>query len=115
MLNVCIAVGRGSQASVHAAGQVGDAVGTRQDKLGGELAERDFALAAAEPGSDGASDVGISALGQCRSVHASCSDTALKMASASRPASWRASGVGGSQTTGPARSRSRPRNWYCDS
>src|SRR5271157_4980476 len=56
--------------SVHAAGQVGDAVGTRQAKPGGELAKRDFAVAAAEPGSDGASDVGISALGQCRSVQA---------------------------------------------
>src|SRR5271157_5467693 len=32
------------------------------------------------------------------------------MASASRPASCRASGVGGSQTTGPASSRSRSRN-----
>ncbi|HKM55578.1 MAG TPA: hypothetical protein VJY33_19390, partial [Isosphaeraceae bacterium] len=52
-------LGTGSQASVHAAGLVGDAVGTRQAKLGGELAERDFAVAAAEPGSDGASDVGI--------------------------------------------------------
>ena len=81
--------GMGSQASVHAAGQVGDAVGTRQAKPGGELAERVFAVAAAEPGSDGASDVGISAMGHCRSVHASCSDTALKMASASRPAKSR--------------------------
>ena len=57
--------GMGSQASVHAAGQVGNAVGTRQAKEGGELVERDFAVAAAEPGSHGASDVGISALGQC--------------------------------------------------
>jgi hypothetical protein len=57
--------GTGLQASVHAAGQVGDAVGTRQAKPGGELAERVFAVAAAEPGSDGASDVGISAMGQC--------------------------------------------------
>jgi len=56
--------GMGSQASVHAAGQVGNAVGTRQAKEGGELVERDFAVAAAEPGSHGASDVGISALGQ---------------------------------------------------
>src|SRR5271157_3205840 len=51
-------------------GSGGDAVGTRQAKPGGELAKRDFAVAAAEPGSDGASDVGISALGQCRSVQA---------------------------------------------
>ena len=62
--------GMGSQASVDASGQVGDAVGTRQAKPGGELAERDFAVAAAEPGSDGASDVGVSAMGQCRSVQA---------------------------------------------
>ena len=46
-------LGTGLQASVHAAGQVGDAVGTRQAKPGGELAERVFAVvAAAEPGSD---------------------------------------------------------------
>ena len=57
--------GLGSQASVHAAGQVGNAVGTRQAKSGGEFARRDFAVAAAEPGNDSASDVGISALGQC--------------------------------------------------
>ncbi len=63
-------VGTGLQASVHVAGQVGDAVGTRQAKPGGEFAERVFAVAAAEPGSDGASDVGISAMGHCRSVQA---------------------------------------------
>ena len=57
--------GMGSQASVHAAGQVGNAVGTRQAKEGGELVERDFAVAAAEPGSHRTSDVGIYALGQC--------------------------------------------------
>jgi hypothetical protein len=102
--------GPGSQASVHAAGLLGDAVGTRQAKLGGELAERDFAVAAAEPGSDGASDVGISALASADRSKPSCSDTALKMAAASRPASCRASGAGGSQTTGPDSSRSRPRN-----
>ena len=63
-------LGTGLQASVHAAGQVGNAVGTRQAKPGGELAERVFAVAAAEPGSDGASDVGVSAMGYCRSVQA---------------------------------------------
>ena len=54
-------LGMGLQASVHPAGQVGDAVGTRQAEPGGEPAERVFAVAAAEPGSDGTSDVGISA------------------------------------------------------
>jgi len=62
--------GMGSQASIHAASQVGNAVVRRQAKPRGELAERDFAVAAAEPGIDGASDVGISALRQCRSVQA---------------------------------------------
>jgi hypothetical protein len=63
-------LGTGSQASFHAAGQLGDAVGTTQAKPGGVLAERVFAVAAAKPASDGASDVGISAMGQCRSIQA---------------------------------------------